>query len=513
MIGVYIVSSKQMYAAECNAVSRGLSFADLMEKAGNACADIIFEKYCKEEPGNVLVLCGKGKNGGDGFVISRVLWQNGCKVTAMLCCGDPKDEISNDNYMLLQNTGVSIVSGYDQADKYIEKADVIVEALFGTGFSGRMTVGLEELATKINKSGKHLVCIDTPAGASCDTAVIESVSFTPELTIAISAYKPIHVMKPCSTTCGKIAVADIGIISEDFEKALSTYMYTVNRKDVGKLLPKRKIVSNKGTYGTALCVCGSMCMPGAAYMSVSGALRTGAGLVTAAFPKSAYPALAPKLTEAVMLPLESNQEGTFSSKAYSVLMESIKKSSAVLMGCGIGQNSDTSTLTETIISNVDKPLVLDADALNIISKRPDMIKDAMVPVVITPHPGEMSRLCKKTIAEVIDNPVRTASEFATKYGCTVVLKVTNTVICSPDKKRIYINTTGNSGLAKGGSGDLLAGMIVSLLAQGMDPFDAAVCAVFMHGDAADSIARKTSMRGMLVTDILDYLPEYYGKYE
>ncbi len=515
---MFVVTSNQMYQAECNAVKRGISFPQLMENAGQACAKIIKNHFCisKDNPKKFLVLCGKGKNGGDGFVIARKMWEYGCDVTVMLACGYPKAKDSIDMYTLVETAGIDIIeynNNLTVLKPYIENADIIVEAIFGTGFSGSLNHSLSVLAQAANAAKAHVVSIDVPAGADCDAASVQGAVFKADTTIAISAYKPIHIMKPCCKYCGRTVVADIGIIKDDFKKIDSVTCYTLNAQDIKAMLPKRKPVSNKGTYGHALCVCGSMRMTGAAYLAVGGALRCGTGLVTAAFPQSAYSAIAPKLVEPLLLPLDSNFEGTFSFSAKAGIAEAAKRASAVLIGCGLGFNKDTAILVQSLIKEIDKPMIIDADGINALSNNIDILKNTQAPVILTPHPGEMSRLCKKSIAEILENPIVTAYEFAKKHGVTVVLKGANTIVCSHDSNEIYINTTGNSGLARGGSGDLLAGMTVSFLAQGMSPFDASVCAVYLHGLCADIVAEKTSMRGMLPTDVLNHLPEFFSKFE
>ena len=485
---MFVVTSNQIYQAECSAVKRGTTFPKLMEDAGSACADIIRKNYCigRQTPAKVLVICGKGKNGGDGFVIARRLWEYGCLVTVMLVCGEPQAKDAIDNFLLLESAGIDLIRYNDDLPLHrelINSSDIIVDAVFGTGFSGRLDPDLSRLAKAVNSSGAKKAAVDVPSGANCDSASIEGAVFKADLTIAISAYKPIHIMKPCCAVCGKTVIADIGIEDEDFKALDSVACLTYDARDIKRMLPKRKPVSNKGTYGHALCVCGSMRMTGAACLAVGGALRCGAGLVTAAFPQSAYAGIAPKLTEPLLLPLDSNFEGTFSFNALADIFEASKRASAVLLGCGIGFNKDTTRLT-----------------LNLIKE-------------ITPHPGEMSRLCGKSIAEIVANPIAAAYEFSREYGVTVVLKGANTIVCGCDPTRIYVNPTGNAGLARGGSGDLLAGMTVSLLAQGMKPFEAAVCAVYLHGLCADAVAQKTSMRGMLPSDVLNYLPEFFSKFE
>ena len=514
---MFVVTGNQMYQAECNAVKRGISFPQLMENAGQACAKIIKTKFAisKANTKKVLVICGKGKNGGDGFVIARALWEQGCKVTVMLACGEPKAADAVDMFSLIEAAGIDVIR-YDNNltvhRPLLENADIIVEAVFGTGFSGSLNHSLSVLAQAVNAAKGKVISIDVPAGTDCDKATVTGVCFKADITIAISAYKPIHVMKPCNKYCGRIYVADIGIKENDYKNIDGVTCYTLGASEIRNMLPKRKPVSNKGTYGHALCVCGSMRMTGAAYLSVSGALRSGVGLVTAAFPQSAYAGIAPKLTESLLLPLESNFEGTFAYSAMADVIEASKRASAVLIGCGLGFNKDTTTFVHNLIKEIKAPIILDADGINALSTNIDILKEAQAPVILTPHPGEMSRLCGKTVAEIIANPIGIACDFAKKHGVTVVLKTANTVVCDSNAD-VYINTTGNSGLSKGGSGDLLAGMTVSFVAQGMKPFDAAVAAVYLHGLGADMVAGKTSMRGMLPSDVLNFLPELFSKFE
>ncbi len=515
---MHILTSKQMYAAECNAVERGISFPQLMENAGTACANLIKKHFCitKENPRNVLIISGKGKNSGDGFVIARKMWEFGCNVTLMLACGEPKDKISKDMFSLAESTGIDILtynSNLTLLKEHINKADIIVDAIFGTGFTGALNQPLSALAKAVNGAKAKTVAIDVPSGANCDTASVDGEIFKADMTIAISAYKPIHIIKPCNAYCGRTVIADIGMTESDFKKLDCVTCFTLDSAQIKKMLPKRNPVSNKGTYGRALLVCGSMRMTGAATLAAGGALRTGAGLVTLAFPQSAYPAIAPKLTETLFLPLEPNFEGTFAFSALSGILEAAKNSTAVLMGCGIGFNKDTARIIHSAVKEIKSPMIIDADGINALSTNIDILKEVQAPVILTPHPGEMSRICGKSIPEIIANPIGIAYEFARKYGVTVVLKGANTVVCSPESDRVYINRTGNAGLARGGSGDLLAGMTVSLVAQGMKPFDAAVCAVYLHGLAADAVAAKTSMRGMLPSDVLDFLPELFSKFE
>ncbi|WP_443720608.1 NAD(P)H-hydrate dehydratase [Ruminococcus sp.] len=268
--------------------------------------------------------------------------------------------------------------------------------------------------------------------------------------------------------------------------------------------------SNKGTLGSLLCICGSYGMAGAAIMAGKAALRCGIGLLKIAVPKSIYPVCATNILESVYYPLEETSNGVISSKNTDFLLEMCEKSSAVVIGCGLSVCDDTKNLVQSVITNCEKPLVIDADALNCICNKPEILKNLKVPAIITPHPGEMARLLHSTPKTVNSNRENTAIDFAKKFGVVTVLKGAGTIIASPDGE-VYINHTGNSGMATGGSGDILSGIIGSLLAQGASPINAAAAGVFLHGTIGDLAAEKLGKISMLPTDMIDMIPKAYLK--
>lgn len=268
--------------------------------------------------------------------------------------------------------------------------------------------------------------------------------------------------------------------------------------------------SNKGTLGSLLCICGSYGMAGAAIMAGKAALRCGIGLLKIAVPKSIYPVCATNILESVYYPLEETSNGVISSKNTDFLLEMCEKSSAVVIGCGLSVCDDTKNLVQSVITNCEKPLVIDADALNCICNKPEILKNLKAPATITPHPGEMARLLHSTPKTVNSNRENTAIDFAKKFGVVTVLKGAGTIIASPDGE-VYINHTGNSGMATGGSGDVLSGIIGSLLAQGAAPINAAAAGVFLHGTIGDLAAEKLGKISMLPTDMIDMIPTAYLK--
>ncbi len=268
--------------------------------------------------------------------------------------------------------------------------------------------------------------------------------------------------------------------------------------------------SNKGTLGSLLCICGSYGMAGAAIMAGKAALRCGIGLLKIAVPKSIYPVCATNILESVYYPLEETSNGVISSKNTDFLLEMCEKSSAVVIGCGLSVCDDTKNLVQSVITNCENPLVIDADALNCICNKPEILKNLKAPAIITPHPGEMARLLHSTPKAVNSNRENTAIDFAKKFGVVTVLKGAGTIIASPDGE-VYINHTGNSGMATGGSGDILSGIIGSLLAQGASPINAAAAGVFLHGTIGDLAAEKLGKISMLPTDMIDMIPTAYLK--
>lgn len=287
-------------------------------------------------------------------------------------------------------------------------------------------------------------------------------------------------------------------------------MEQTDRNIVKKAVFNRPDDANKGTLGSLLCICGCYGMAGAAIMAGKAALRCGLGLLKTALPKSIYPIAAGAIFESVFFPLDETPDGKISKSNIDFLLCESEKSSAVLIGCGLSVCNDTEELVNSFIENCTKPLVLDADALNCVAKNTDILKKAKAPIIITPHPGEMARLVKSTPKAVNENRAEITADFAKRYGVVTVLKGSGTIIASPDGK-ILINRTGNSGMATGGSGDVLAGMAGSLLAQGAKAFNAASAAVYLHGLAGDLTAEKLGRISMLPTDLIDEIPQAFRK--
>ncbi len=501
-----IYTCAQMKKIEASANEKGYAYLDMMQCAGVACAKETERRFLTFNE-KVAVICGKGKNGGDGFVAAETLKEKGYDVSVILACGKPVADDALTMFDRMSNISVSDwIIEKNQCAEIIKNADVIIDGVFGFGFKGKPDSSTSELFTIINASKAKKVAIDLPSGIECNSGKVNGECIKADLTLAISCHKPAHVLLPACNYCGKVKTVDIGLDTEIIEEE-----FFVLPKKFRPKFEKRNPLSNKGDYGKVLCICGSKKYPGAAYFAASGAVRTGAGLVTCAFPESAYPAIAPKLNEPIMLPLPCCEDGFLVRSALDSLLENSEKSDCTLIGCGLGNTLGTASVAEEFYNQSKCPLVIDADGINIISANINMLEAVRGRAVITPHPGEMARLLRLSIEQVQDNRIILTKALAKQFGITVVLKGANTVVS--DGTQVYVNRTGNAGMAKGGSGDLLAGMIASYIAQGYEPMQAAITGVFIHGAAGDAAAKHISQSGMTPSDMIKILPSLLSLFE
>ncbi|MBR6635595.1 MAG: NAD(P)H-hydrate epimerase, partial [Clostridia bacterium] len=381
-----IYTSERMKRIEAAANEKGLSYLDMMERAGIACADAIYKKLSCEGK-KIAVVCGKGKNGGDGFVAARRLKELGCEmISVILVGGIPSAEDSVTMFSRMPSIPV-FVGEQPEAKSRIEGAEIIVDAVFGFGFKGEPDEATAQIFRAINASDAQVVSIDLPSGAECDTAKVCEDCIKADLTLAISCRKPAHVLTPAKKYCGRVIVVDIGLDNE----AVSEEFFTFSDKPM-PVLPARKADAHKGDFGKVLSICGSMKYPGAAVLAATGAVKIGAGLVFVAFPEKAYPAIASKLTEPVMLPLPCCEDGFLARGALEKLLPEIEKADTVLIGCGLGQTLGTASVFEEALAACKNNVVIDADGINLLSANINIPEAIKGHTVITPHPGEMARL-------------------------------------------------------------------------------------------------------------------------
>lgn len=499
------VTTEQMRRIEAAAVAEGLEYLRLMENAGSAAARVLREQFCLQRGTAVVILCGKGNNGGDGFVIARKLCEHGAKISVVLADGAPQTPDAAEMFSRLDTARIKVLSLREDplsVTAALEQAELVVDSVYGIGFHGTLPGHIGNLFRRI-PTRCRLVAIDVPSGLNADTGVASSDTPTAHTTITFTAAKIGFSLPSAAPYCGKIEVTQIGIDAALVERECALRR-TIEAADIAARFAPRKADSHKGTYGNVLSVCGSYGMAGAAFFAAKAALRSGAGLVTAVLPDSIYPIVATMLPEAVFVPL-SAENGTLSATARSVLREKGQRAQAIVAGCGLGINENTETLILDLITARTAPLVLDADGITILAQHIDILKTEHAPLILTPHPGEMARLCGKGIAEIQAAREETALQFAVEHGVTVVLKGHQTVVATP-QGNVWINTTGNPGMATGGSGDVLAGIISGLLAQGFSAEDAALCGVYLHGLAGDRAAERLSQAGLLPSDLLEELP-------
>ncbi len=512
-----LLTSSEMQLVEQYTAKYGLSYQRMMENAGAACARnmraIVEREGIKGK--KIVVVCGKGNNGGDGFVIARKFAETGYNVCVLLASGYPNSTEATYMYKLILDMSVPTI-WYD-ADKSkalqtVRNADIIVDAVFGFSFYGNISDELKELFNEMSDAKGIKFSVDLPSGVYCDSGFYDSACIKSDYTIAISSLKPAHIIHPACECCGNIIIANIGLPEESYEVVGDSH-FTYDKSEIRNLFPERLTTANKGNFGHLLCICGSRIMPGAAALATGSALRSGAGLVTVAFPESAYPLVSSKLTEAILLPLKENESGTLSASCVEELQRNIHKYNAVLIGCGLGVNEDTAEVVRWVVENADVPVIIDADGINLIAADIDIIRGAKNKLIFTPHPLEMSRLTGEDVQVILSDPVAAARSFSERFGVYTVLKSANTVVAFPDSKGAYINSTGNTGLSKGGSGDVLAGLIGGLAVQ---PFDlpSALCAgVYIHGYTADVVADKASKTGMLPSDVINEFKTVFSYFE
>ncbi len=509
-----VLTVENVKKVEALANEGGISYLQLMENAGSYCARVIRKTYINTDKRKILVVCGKGKNGGDGFVIARKLHESNFNVAVMLTMGMPNDDISSEMLSRVRALNIPIVD-YDSkgsTDSYFESSHIVVDCIFGIGFHGEPDEMISSLIKKINSSTADVVSIDIPSGLEGDSGKVNKNAVVADMTIAVLTLKPVHVLKPSLENCGKVVLAPIGIPDKFFRK-VSASLFTIDTEEVKAFFTKRDSTSHKGTYGTVLVIGGSYEMPNAVYFASQGAVNSGSGLVKVAFPAVMYSAIAPKTYEQTLVPLESNKSGRISQNAVRRLERELKKCSCVLIGCGMGADEDTKAVTKFVIENSEVPVIIDADGINCLKGNIDIIDNAKAPVILTPHPKEMSRIADVTVEEIQENRGAVVQSFTNAHNATLVLKGASTLVGCTEFPDMYVNSSGNPGMATGGSGDVLSGIIASFVSQGMDAFRSAIAGVYVHGLAGDDVTEKYSMMGNTPSLILKELPLTLGKIE
>jgi hydroxyethylthiazole kinase-like uncharacterized protein yjeF len=504
-----IVTAEQMRQIDQECIRRGTPVSALMENAGKAVGEEVKASLNAAENQHILCLVGGGNNGGDGLVAARYLQDWGAKVSMYLCAPRPPDE---ENLKLAQERGITCIEAAQDKnlkkfDNLLATATCVIDALLGTGkirpLEGIFKQALEKVSSARRNRDFKIIAIDLPSGMDADTGAIDPACPYADITVTLAFPKLGLFNFPGAERVGKLKIADIGI-AETLAESVTTELITAEWAST--VLPQRPLNANKGSFGRVLVTAGSNNFIGAAYLACSGAQRVGAGLVTLATASSLQPILAAKLTEVTYLPLPESQPGFISVEAGDVITQQSHQYDVLLLGCGLGQDPTTVEFVSSLILEKELPLpVLDADALNILPKIPEWWQWLTEDAILTPHPGEMARLCGLSIDEIQADRLGIARRFAAEWHQTIVLKGAYTVIATTDG-RCRVSPFANPGLASAGTGDVLAGVIAGLAAQGLTPFDAASLGVYLHGQAGEMVRNEIGDTGMIASDLLPALP-------
>ena len=502
-------------AAEMREIDRvttekyGVPSLTLMENAGTGVANFILERHPAAH--RVTVVCGKGNNGGDGFVVARKLHDAG-RVVEVILLARP-DELKGDAAAMFERLRAASVETSDQLSPGFSSAvancDLIVDAILGTGFKPPVRGMYAEAIVVMNRSGKLVLAVDIPSGADSDSMHAQSGDgiARADAIVTFTAPRPAHVFGVL--THGPVVVVPIGSPDEAIVSSLNLEVTTP--RDFSRLLAPRPMDSNKGMYGHALIVGGSLGKSGAAAMAGMAALRAGAGLSTVAVPGSVLSSVASFAAELMTEPLPETRAGGIDTSAVDRVLELASTMSVVALGPGIGRQPETVEFVRQLVKQVNCPMVVDADGLNAFQGKTELLDGSQRPLVLTPHPGEMSRLTGMSIKAIQADRLSVAREFAGEHHLVLVLKGNNTIVALPDGQA-WANPTGNPGMATGGTGDILTGMTAGVIAQMPDDVAlATAAAVYMHGLAGDVAAEAMGEHSLTATDLLTALPEAFRR--
>ncbi len=505
-----ILNAAQMREADRFTIEDiGIPSLVLMENAGRQVVAAIEAAYEARLEGRVAVLCGRGNNGGDGFVVARTLAQRGIEASVFVV--GALAEVRGDartNLDILGRLGITVVEVNDEQTwelhfSEISQCTLIVDAIFGTGLTSGLSGMMDTVVADVNAAGIPIVSIDLPSGLSADTPHLVGACIDASMTVTLGAPKLPLVLLPGEAHAGDVVIADIGIPQEVLEGLDGAHIDLLTPEQMRELVEPRAADSHKGDFGRVTLVAGSRGKTGAAHLSAIGALKSGAGLVTIATPASCLAVVASMAPEYMTEGLPEAKDGTVVHAGVERVLE--LRSEVIACGPGLGRGPGVTAFVRGLIDKATVPLVLDADALAALVDEPGgLLGREERDVIITPHPGEMARLIGSTVEEVQINRINVATTYATTHHVYVVLKGHRTLIATPEG-HVFINPTGNPGMATGGSGDVLTGMIAAWLAQLLDAEAACRLAVFLHGAAGDLAEGEEGQAAMTATDILAQL--------
>jgi hydroxyethylthiazole kinase-like uncharacterized protein yjeF len=509
-----VVTAKQMQAIDRNAIEGfGIPGITLMENAGVGVVRELQECFPDLSQKKIFIFCGKGNNGGDGLVIARHLFNLGCKVRVLLAAklSDLKGGAKT-NANSARNIGVQIdelePDKLNRHDHKLRHCDIIIDALFGTGLSKPAIGFTEKVIDKINqfeKNERFVVSVDINSGVDSDSGQLIGPHVKSDLTLALAHLKLSHILHPSRGVMQQVRLIDIGIPTKACEDQ-NIQVHQSEESDIESFFQKRDPNSHKGSYGHVLVLAGSRGKGGAAGLTALAVLRAGAGLCTLALPDSSQKAFEVHPMEVMTVPLPETANGTLSLKSKESLLELLEGKSVVAIGPGISTDPETVALIGELLPMIKCPLVLDADALNALSHHKNWLKELPPETVLTPHPKEMSRLTGVPTEEIQKNRIAATSKFSSEYSLSLVLKGSPSLI-GLNNGSVVINPTGNAGMATGGSGDVLTGVIAGLIAQGLSGSQASIAGTYIHGQAGDHFAESESQTTLIAGDLLRCLPE------
>ena len=508
---MYLVNAKEMREMDRQTIeSFGIPGRVLMENAGCGATRVLLDKFSELARKRIAIVAGRGNNGGDGFVIARYLAHKGLNVKVFLLA--QHTTVKGDaaaNLALLASLGVQVIEMPDQIAFIKQKTtlrhqDIWIDAILGTGLDSDVRGYFKEVIDFINSSGKPVFAVDIPSGLNSDTGQPCGICIQAHVTATFAFAKTGHILFPGASYTGKLEIIDIGIpphIADD----VAPKQYLLTPDLVQAAYKPRPPDIHKGRTGHLLVISGSPGKTGAAAMTAMSAVRAGAGLVTLGIPKSLNPVLETQVIEAMTWPLSETLDGVLDETSFDQIMNLLSDKNCLAIGPGIGQAEETKNLVQRLIQESPVAVVMDADAINNFADNAKILKKCKIPIILTPHPGEMARLINSTPREIQEDRINCARDFAVKYNVHLVLKGAATVIAHPDG-RVFINPTGNSGMASGGMGDVLTGVIAGFVTQGYSLESAAHIGVYLHGAAADTLCQSVAPFGYLATEVINAIP-------
>lgn len=501
-----VVLPREMAALDRAAADKGIPSLELMERAGKSVAEQARDLIGLCAGKKISVVAAKGNNGGDGFVAARYLAGWGAEVKAFLLgreAGLSSDAAAN--YRRFVSEGGEVAGATSGLAGDIRGSDLVIDAVFGTGFRGAAEGEFAAAIEAMNASGAPVLAVDVPSGVDAETGAVAGPAVKAVRTVTFAWPKAGLYLFPGAERAGEVVVVDIGIPSGLLDAVVESQMYTIEAGQVAGLLPRRSPDAHKGSSGRVLVVAGSVGLTGAAALCSRAALRSGAGVVTLAVPASLNPIMEIKLTEVMTLPLPDEGSGYLGEGALDIVLDKLEDYDVLALGPGLGTATATCEVVEGLLRGARKPVILDADGINCAAARGDCLAGRNAATVITPHPGELGRLLGRSAGDIQSSRMASAAEAARRFGCTTVLKGANTLVAGTDG-RTYVNALALASLATAGSGDVLTGCTAALCAQGLEPLQAAVCGVFIHGRAAELAAHMVGPIGMVAGDIVSHLP-------